>query len=125
MPVKRLYTYFTYRALNVERMREAAKYLEGEHDFKSFCQVGAQVESTVRTVYSVEVEELGPELILRICGSVFLYNMVRIIAGTLMEVGQEKRTPESMRDILEAKNRSAAGPTAPAHGLTLIRYEFI
>lgn len=125
MPVKRLYTYFTYRALNVERMREAARYLEGEHDFKSFCQAGAQVESTVRTVYSVEVEELGPELILRICGSGFLYNMVRIIAGTLMEVGQEKRTPESMRDILEAKNRSAAGPTAPAHGLTLIRYEFI
>ena len=125
MPGKRLYTYFTYRALNVECMREAARYLEGEHDFKSFCQAGAQVESTVRTVYSVEVEELGPELILRICGSGFLYNMVRIIAGTLMEVGQEKRTPESMRDILEAKNRSAAGPTAPAHGLTLIRYEFI
>jgi tRNA pseudouridine38-40 synthase len=82
------------------------------------------VESTVRTIYSLEVEEQGAELCIRVCGSGFLYNMVRIIAGTLMEAGQGKRSPESMREVLEAKDRSAAGPTAPANGLTLIGYEY-
>ncbi len=125
MPVKRLYSYFTYHPLNAEQMRQAAKYLEGEHDFKSFCQAGAQVETTVRTVYSVEVEEQDADLVIRVCGNGFLYNMVRIIAGTLMEVGQGKRTPESMQDILAACDRSAAGPTAPANGLMLMKYEFI
>lgn len=125
MPVRRLYTYFTYRPLDVERMRKAAVFLEGEHDFQSFCQVGAQVESTVRTVYSIQIEEQGPELVIRVCGNGFLYNMVRIIAGTLMEVGQGKREPESMGEILAARNRSAAGATAPACGLTLVKYEFV
>ncbi len=125
MPVKRLYSYFTYRPLDVDKMREAAAYLVGEHDFKSFCQTGAQVESTVRTIHSLEVEEQGADLIIRVCGSGFLYNMVRIIAGTLLEAGQGKRTPQSMADVLAAKNRSAAGPTAPACGLTLIKYEFL
>lgn len=125
MPLSRLYSYFTYRPLDVDKMRQAAGYLEGEHDFKSFCQAGAQVESTVRTIYSVNLEEQGAELVIRVCGSGFLYNMVRIIAGTLMEVGQGKRTPESMTAVLEALDRSAAGPTAPANGLTLVKYEFL
>ncbi len=124
MPVKRLYSYFTYHVLQVEKMRQAAGYLEGEHDFKSFCQTGAQVESTVRTIYKIQVEEQGADLVIRVCGNGFLYNMVRIIAGTLIEVGQGKRTLDSMGQILEAQNRSAAGPTAPAHGLTLVKYEF-
>ncbi len=125
MPLKRLYTHFTYRPLDVERMRRAAQYLVGEHDFRSFCQTGAQVQSTVRTVYSLELEEQGPELVIRVCGNGFLYNMVRILAGTLMEVGQGKREPESMPDVLEARQRGAAGPTAPACGLTLVGYEFL
>lgn len=124
MPVKRLYALFSYRSFDVEKMQQAARYLVGEHDFKSFCQVGAQVESTVRTLYSVTVEEQGSDLVIRVCGNGFLYNMVRIIAGTLMDVGQGKNAPEEMQDILEAKNRSAAGPTAPAHGLMLMKYEF-
>lgn len=124
-PVKRLYSYFTYHSLDVDRMRKAAACLEGEHDFKSFCQSGAQVQSTVRTLYGLWVEEQGPDIVIRVCGNGFLYNMVRIIVGTLLEVGQGKREPESMRDILEAKDRAAAGPTAPAHGLTLVRYEFL
>ena len=124
MPIKRLYSYFTYHQLDENRMREAAAYLVGEHDFKSFCQVNAQVESTVRTLYMVQVEEQGAEIVIRICGSGFLYNMVRIIAGTLLEVGQGKREPESLAAVLEAKDRSAAGPTAPARGLTLVKYEF-
>ena len=125
MPTKRLYSYFTYHPLNVENMRKAAALLVGEHDFKSFCQTGAQVESTVRTLYTVEIEEQGAEVVIRVCGNGFLYNMVRIIAGTLMEAGWGKRQPEEMKAILEAKSRSAAGPTAPACGLTLLKYEFL
>lgn len=124
MPVKRLYSHFTYAELDVGKMQEAAAYLEGEHDFKSFCQTGAQVESTVRTIYSVQVEEQGSDVVIKICGNGFLYNMVRIIAGTLLEAGQGKRLPESIADVLEARDRSAAGPTAPANGLMLMRYEF-
>lgn len=125
MPVKRLYSYFLYCHLDVERMREAAGCLEGEHDFKSFCQTGSQAESTVRTIHFLQVEEQGADLVIRVCGSGFLYNMVRIIAGTLIEVGQGKREPASMTAVLEAKDRKAAGATAPAHGLTLIKYEFV
>lgn len=126
MPVKRLYSLFTYYELDVNRMQEAAAYLEGEHDFKSFCQTGAQVESSVRTIYSVEVEEQGEnDLVIRVCGNGFLYNMVRIIAGTLLDIGQGRRDPMDIFTILEAKDRSAAGPTAPAHGLTLMKYEFL
>lgn len=124
MPVKRLYSHFIYADLDVGKMQEAAAYLEGEHDFRSFCQTGAQVESTVRTIHSVQVEEQGTDLVIRICGDGFLYNMVRIIVGTLLEAGQGRRLPESMTEVLEAKDRSAAGSTAPANGLTLMRYEF-
>ena len=125
MPVNRLYALFTYHKLDVEKMRQAAAYLEGEHDFKSFCQTGAQVESTVRTVYCVEILEEGRDLVVRVSGNGFLYNMVRIIVGTLLEVGQGRRMPEDMVQILEKKDRSAAGPTAPAHGLMLMKYEFL
>ncbi len=125
MPIKRLYSLHTYHKLDVAKMKDAASYLEGEHDFKSFCQTGAQVESTVRTIYKVEVVENGAELIIRVCGNGFLYNMVRIIVGTLLEVGQGKRKPEDMKHIIEAKDRAAAGPTAPAHGLLLYKYEFL
>ena len=125
MPVKRLYAYFTYRPLDVDRMRQAAAFLVGEHDFRSFCQSGSQAESTVRTIYALNLEEQGTDLVIRVCGNGFLYNMVRILAGTLMEVGQGKREPESMKAVLDARDRAAAGPTAPACGLTLVKYEFL
>ena len=124
MPVKRLYSYFFYRPLDIVCMREAAACLEGEHDFRSFCQTGAQVESTVRTLYAVQVEEQGADLVVKIRGNGFLYNMVRIIAGTLMEVGRGVWEPEYMTEILQKKDRQAAGPTAPACGLCLVGYEF-
>ena len=125
MPVNRLYALHTYHKLDVEQMRKAAAYLIGEHDFRSFCQTGAQVESTVRTIYQAEVLEEGADLVIRVCGNGFLYNMVRIIVGTLLEVGQGKRKPEDMQQILAATDRACAGPTAPAHGLLLYRYEFL
>ena len=126
LPQKRNFTWHVAGSIDIEKMKEAAAYIVGEHDFKSFCQTGAQVESTVRTIYSVEVEEQGEnDLVIRVCGNGFLYNMVRIIAGTLLDIGQGKRDPMDIFTILEAKDRSAAGPTAPAHGLTLVKYEFL
>lgn len=124
LPTKRLYSHFTYVPLDERLMAEAAAYLEGEHDFKSFCATAAEVESTVRTIYQVYVEKIQNDIMIRVSGNGFLYNMVRIIAGTLMEVGQGKYPPEHIRDILAAKDRSVAGPTAPARGLTLVAYEF-
>lgn len=123
-PTKRLYSHFTYISLNVEKMQQAAAYLVGEHDFKSFCAPAAVVETTVRTLYKAEVIQDEEYIRIRVQGNGFLYNMVRIIAGTLMEVGSGKRQPEDIKTILEAKDRNAAGPTAPARGLMLINYEF-
>lgn len=125
IPTKRLYSSHCYYSLDIDRMQEAAAYLEGKHDFKSFCAAAAVVESTVRTIYFVAVEKQEEEIVIRVCGNGFLYNMVRIIAGTLMEAGRGKWPPEKMREILEEKDRKAAGPTAPACGLTLIKYEFL
>ena len=125
LPTKRLYSLFTYHKLDVEKMQKAAEYFVGEHDFKSFCQVNAQVKSTVRTVTEVQVYEEGPEVIIRVTGNGFLYNMVRIMAGTLLEVGQGKRSPLEIPDMIAARNREAAGPTAPAHGLILVKYDFL
>ena len=125
MPTERLYSYFTYVPLDVERMQEAAAYFIGTHDFKSFCSVDTQAESTVRQVDGLEVRKDGNLITIRVSGRGFLYNMVRIMAGTLMEVGRGRLEPADIARILEAKDRSAAGPTAPACGLTLIKYEFL
>lgn len=124
LPTRRLYAHFTYVPLDVEQMRQAAAYLIGEHDFKSFCAPAAVVESTVRRIYDLTVEKSGDEIIIRVCGNGFLYNMVRIIAGTLMEIGRGNRKPEQMKEILALRDRQAAGPTAPACGLTLVKYDF-
>lgn len=125
IPTKRLYYYFTYVPLDADKMQEAAAYLVGEHDFKSFCSAGGQAESTVRTIHSLQVMREEEEIIIRVTGNGFLYNMVRIIAGTLMEAGKGIWEPEHIKDILSAKDRAAAGPTAPACGLMLVKYEFL
>lgn len=125
LPSKRLYAAFCYYPMDIERMNQAAAYLVGEHDFKSFCSTGAQVQTTVRTIYAVNVTKEDDMVHIRITGNGFLYNMVRIIAGTLMQVGTRLMEPEQVKEILEARDRSKAGPTAVAKGLTLveIRYE--
>ena len=124
LPTKRLYAHFTYVPLDVELMRMGAKYLVGEHDFKSFCATAAVVETTIRTITDIGVEKDGDEIVIRVSGTGFLYNMVRIIAGTLMEIGRGNYPPQKVQEILTAKDRQAAGPTAPANGLTLVKYEF-
>lgn len=171
MPVKRLYSHYTYVGLNIDLMSQAADYLVGEHDFKSFCSTETQAESTVRQIDSIQVwqegcgasgkigtagndnsgsceevnvsdsaescakvngsnnaegiDHIGHEIVIRVTGHGFLYNMVRIIAGTLMEVGRGHIKPQEIERILETKDRQAAGPTAPACGLTLVGIEYL
>lgn len=124
MPTERLYAHFCYFPLDVEKMKQAARYVIGEHDFKSFCTVRTQAEETVRTVYSLEIGRQGDMITIRISGSGFLYNMVRIIAGTLMKVGMGVYPPEHVAEIIAARDRKQAGQTAPARGLTLVGLEF-
>ena len=124
MPTPRLYAHFMYVPLDVEQMRLAAAYLVGEHDFKSFCSIDTQAESTVRTIYTIEIKEEGNLLTIRISGNGSLYNMVRIIAGTLVECGRGKYSPAHVKEILAGCDRQLAGPTMPAKGLTLVQYDF-
>lgn len=125
LPDQRLYTYFYYYNLDLERMRKGASYLVGEHDFKSFCSAKTQAEDTVRTIYSLDITRSWEDVVtLRITGSGFLYNMVRIIAGTLLDVGNGHLEPEKVGEILESRDRRNAGPTAPAKGLTLMGMEY-
>ena len=186
-PRRRRFSFYSYTPFDVDKMRRAAQYLVGEHDFKSFCSVHTQALTTVRTITEIEVIErpceeeriaervaegapvpaeyadaftagiaegapvpmegesgsaatakgsgakkvnapkaVSPrEIIIRVSGTGFLYNMVRIIAGTLMEVGRGAIAPEQVKEILEARDREKAGPTAPPEGLTLVRYQIL
>ena len=102
-------------------MREAARFLEGEHDFKSFCANKRMKKSTVRCLEPVEIQEDGSKLIFIYTGNGFLYHMVRIMTGTLLEIGQGKRRPEEMAEILAARDRTAAGGMVPPEGLFLMK----
>lgn len=107
-------------SLNIDFMREAASYIIGTHDFKCFETAGGTPrETTVRTVSALEISEDDESVIIEVTGDGFLYNMVRIIVGSLVEVGICKRTPESVRDAIDSKDRSNAGFTAPPQGLYL------
>ena len=160
-PIKRRYSYFVYVPLDIDAMRKAAEYLKGEHDFASFCSAHAQVKTTVRTVYLLDIisggtqddslildEKAIPEnedrkgidpvikddtlkrtyqaqdIKIRISGNGFLYNMVRIIVGTLVKVGYHFYPPEYVKEILDACDRTKAGPKAPAEGLKLVGIKY-
>ena len=140
-PLQRLYTDYVYYELDVEKMRQAAEYLIGEHDFKAFSSAGGQQKSSIRTIYNIDLsfeylEEtenrpLSPSLDFRpklvhitISGNGFLYNMVRIIAGTLEKVGMGIYPPEHVKEILDSCDRRLSAPKAPARGLTLVKIEY-
>jgi tRNA pseudouridine38-40 synthase len=105
--------------LDINKMKRAAEYLIGEHDFKSFCTKSGSKKPTIRTIKSIEITEMNGNICIKYQGNGFLYNMVRILTGTLMEVGRGDKTPESMKNIIEAKDRKEAGFTAAAQGLFL------
>ena len=149
-PVLERYSFFTYRRLNLERMREAAAKLVGEHDFGAFCSSGSQAETTVRTIHSLDIfddyledyavkghdtadydtadhnnggndiYQFGRIIRIRVSGSGFLYNMVRIIAGTLLDIGMGNMQVNDIDKCLKDCRRENAGNTAPAAGLTMI-----
>ena len=120
-PTDRMYSYNVKHNLDIEAMRKAAKFIEGRHDFTSFCSTKTDKEDKVRTVFQIDVEEtLRNGLIIRVRGDGFLYNMVRIIAGTLVKVGEGKITPEDIPEIIAKKDREHLGTTLPAKGLFLI-----
>ena len=111
--------------LDIEKMKEAVKYFEGEHDFKAFKSSGTSSKSSVRTIYKAEVIEKENERIwVELTGSGFLYNMVRIISGTLVDVGLGKIKPEEINDIINSKDRQKAGKTLPPQGLFLVKVEY-
>ena len=111
--------------LNVEKMKEAAKYFEGEHDFKAFKASGTSSKSSVRTIYKAEVIDApNNRIYIELTGSGFLYNMVRIISGTLVDVGTEKIKPEDIKNIIESKDRTLAGKTLPPNGLFLVDVKY-
>ena len=110
--------------LDVSKMQEAAKYFEGEHDFKAFKSSGTSAKNSVRTIYNASVKQEGEKIIIELTGNGFLYNMVRIISGTLLDVGLQKIKPEEIKNIIEEKDRQKAGKTLPAHGLYLVEVKY-
>ena len=134
-PTQRLYSHWVTKPLDVEAMNRAGQYLVGTHDFKSFCSAKTQVQTTVRTVCDVHVEEVPAssgenvanrrEIIIRVEGEGFLYNMVRIISGTLIKVGLHAYPPEYVKTVLESCDRTLAGETVPAKGLFLKKIEYL
>lgn len=121
---RRKYQYRVEEPLNLEAMRRAAMLLTGTQDYRSFCANRRYKKSTVRTVTAIDIERDGLDLTITYRGDGFLYNMVRILTGTLLEVGHGLREPDEMPAILAARDRAAAGKTAPAQGLTLVRVEY-
>ena len=120
-PTLRLYTYQYRNKLDIGLMNEAAKYLEGEHDFKSFASVNTTAETTVRKVNEVLIRQNGDEVIISVRGNGFLYNMVRAITGTVLYASEGKLTPGDIPLILESGDRTLAGPTVPPGGLYMTK----
>lgn len=110
--------------LDVNKMKQAISYFEGEHDFKGFKSSGTSSKSSVRTIYKAIVKQEGDRILIELTGNGFLYNMVRIIAGTLVDVGLGKIKPEQISSIIESKDRTKAGKTLPPHGLFLVSVEY-
>ena len=112
------------KKLDENKMNEAAQYLVGTHDFKSFKASGTSSKSSVRTIYNANVKRDGELIIIELTGNGFLYNMVRIIAGTLVDVGVNKTEPDKIKEILEKKDRLLAGKTLPPMGLYLVNVNY-
>ncbi len=124
IPQLRNYTYFVYTPLNVDKMNEGAKYFLGTHDFKGFCSIQNTKICTKRTIYDISVRKKGHIITLEICGNGFLHNMIRIMVGTLIDVGMGKIEAAGIQEIIRLKERQNAGITAPACGLTMCHIKY-
>jgi tRNA pseudouridine38-40 synthase len=128
MPLKERYSVRIENAPSLEKLRQAAKLFEGEHDFKAFCASGSAVKTTVRTVYEVRVEESysfdGRDIKIFVTGNGFLYNMVRTMTGELLAIAGGKKTSESLQKAYETGERSLLAKTMPAKGLTLMKVDY-
>lgn len=111
--------------VDVDKMQRASKALIGKHDFKAFCSTGSSINSTEREIYTMDIKQEGDEIIFEICGNGFLYNMVRIIVGTLYFIGKGKLPENAIEEMLLTGNRKKGGKTYPACGLTLKSVEYI
>jgi len=119
-PLLRSFSAFVPMSLDVDKMADATKFFLGEHDFAAFCAKGSIVKSTVRTIYALDVTKQDDNVNMTINGNGFLYNMVRIIAGTLVNAGLGRIAPEDVRDIILSRDRMRAGKTMQPQGLTLM-----
>lgn len=124
LPLKERYGTRVYGNIDIEKMRSAARLIEGEHDFKAFSATGGSVKTTVRTVYGITVAKSGEDIKITVCGSGFLYNMVRIIAGALVKAGKGEISESDILKALETGNRELLGETLPAKGLCLLKVEY-
>jgi tRNA pseudouridine38-40 synthase len=124
-PFRRHFAYHVPYTLDIAAMKAAASYILGVHDFTSFCASGSSVKDKVRTVYELELITVGEELIIRIVGNGFLYQMVRIIVGCLLEVAKGKMEPARIKEIIDAKDRRLAYITAPPQGLYLWHVDYV
>ncbi|PKM43135.1 MAG: tRNA pseudouridine(38-40) synthase TruA [Firmicutes bacterium HGW-Firmicutes-8] len=120
----RLYSYHVPQKLSLEKMKEAAGYIVGEHDFTAFRASASKAKTSIRNVLRLDIESKPPHLFLTVEADGFLYNMVRIIAGTLVYVGRGKITPEEVRHFIESGQREEAGPTVPPQGLCLMEVKY-
>lgn len=118
-PIKKDFTYHVKNKLDIDKMNKAARYLIGKHDFASFRNLGSSVQSTVRTITDLNIVKNDELIEIRVAGDGFLYNMVRIISGTLLDIGLSKIEPEDIKSILESRDRKKAGRSLPAAGLCL------
>ncbi|PPR44827.1 MAG: tRNA pseudouridine synthase A [Alphaproteobacteria bacterium MarineAlpha5_Bin8] len=118
------YAWAIYKKLKIDKMKIAANYFIGKYDFNSFRSIDCQSSSSIKTISSCEVNHSNEEVIINVAAKSFLHSQVRIIVGTLVEVGKGKIQPDDIKEILESKDRARAGPTAPAHGLYLIKVDY-
>ncbi len=125
IPQLRNYTEFVHNELDIEKMQKSCRFFVGEHDFKAFCAAGSTAKTTIRTIYDLTVQKNNNIISIYVTGNGFLYNMVRIIAGTLIYVGEGKIKPEDIKYIIESKDRKKAGKTVSPNGLTLFKVCYI
>ncbi len=121
---KKKYAWSVYKELEIDKMKIAANYFIGKYDFNSFRSIDCQSSSSIKTIKLCKVNQINEEIIFDISAKSFLHSQVRIMVGTLVEVGKGKTKPDEIKEILESKDRSRAGPTAPAHGLYLIKVDY-